>query len=47
MSLIKEKWVRADMREMEFLTEQTLRKYGCREPVMFPQNGFSPWKNTA
>lgn len=34
LSLIKEKWVRADMREMEFLTEQTLREHGCRrEPV--------------
>jgi hypothetical protein len=26
MSLVKEKWVRADMREMEYLTELTLRK---------------------
>jgi flagellar motor component MotA len=26
MSLIKEKWVRADMREMEYLTEMLLRK---------------------
>ena len=34
LSLIKEKWVRADMREMEFLTERTLREQGCRrEPV--------------
>jgi len=26
MSLVKEKWVRADMREMEYLTELTLRR---------------------
>jgi biopolymer transport protein ExbB/TolQ len=26
MSLVKEKWVRADMREMEYLTEMLLRK---------------------
>lgn len=26
MSLVKEKWVRADLREMEYLTELTLRK---------------------
>jgi biopolymer transport protein ExbB/TolQ len=26
MSLVKEKWVRADMREMEYLTELMLRK---------------------
>lgn len=30
LSLIKEKWVRADMREMEFLTERMLREQGCR-----------------
>jgi biopolymer transport protein ExbB/TolQ len=30
MSLVKEKWVRADMREMEFLTEHTLRDMGLR-----------------
>jgi len=30
MSLVKEKWVRADMREMEFMTERALRKRnGC------------------
>ncbi|MFA5074149.1 MAG: MotA/TolQ/ExbB proton channel family protein [Nitrospirota bacterium] len=30
MSLIKEKWIRADMREMEFLTERAFRKtHGC------------------
>jgi biopolymer transport protein ExbB/TolQ len=27
MSLVKEKWVRADMREMEYLTELMLRKH--------------------
>jgi len=30
MSLIKEKWVRADMREMEYLTELMLRELDCR-----------------
>jgi biopolymer transport protein ExbB/TolQ len=25
MSIVKEKWLRADMREMEYLTELTLR----------------------
>jgi biopolymer transport protein ExbB/TolQ len=31
MSLVKEKWVRADMREMEYLTEHMLRDKGlCR-----------------
>lgn len=29
MSLVKEKWVRADMREMEFLTERALRGSEC------------------
>jgi biopolymer transport protein ExbB/TolQ len=33
MSLVKEKWVRADMREMEFMTEQMLRQAGCRRDV--------------
>lgn len=33
MSLIKEKWVRADMREMEFMTEQMLRSAGCRRDI--------------
>ena len=31
MSLVKEKWVRADMREMEYLTELMLRKAGYRQ----------------
>jgi len=30
MSLVKEKWVRADMREMEYLTELKLREANCR-----------------
>jgi biopolymer transport protein ExbB/TolQ len=30
MSLVKEKWVRADMREMEYLTELMLREANCR-----------------
>jgi hypothetical protein len=30
MSLVKEKWVRADMREMEYLTEMMLRESDCR-----------------
>ena len=30
MSLVKEKWVRADMREMEYLTELMLRESACR-----------------
>jgi hypothetical protein len=29
MSLVKEKWVRADIREMEFLTESALRGSAC------------------
>ncbi|HPX61889.1 MAG TPA: MotA/TolQ/ExbB proton channel family protein [Deltaproteobacteria bacterium] len=33
MSLIKEKWVRADMREMEFMTEQMLRQSGCHRDI--------------
>jgi biopolymer transport protein ExbB/TolQ len=33
MSLVKEKWVRADMREMEFLTEQKLRDRGCKRAL--------------
>lgn len=33
MSLVKEKWVRADMREMEFLTEQTLRGRGWKRAL--------------
>jgi hypothetical protein len=33
MSLVKEKWVRADMREMEFLTEQMLRDRGCKRAL--------------
>lgn len=33
MSLVKEKWVRADMREMEFLTEQMLREQGCNRAI--------------
>jgi len=33
MSLVKEKWVRADMREMEFLTEQMLRDQGCKRTL--------------
>ncbi|EKD35022.1 MAG: hypothetical protein ACD_75C02086G0006 [uncultured bacterium] len=39
MSLIKEKWVRADMREMEFLTEQMLRKQGCRRQIPEEEGG--------
>ncbi|MFB3926230.1 MAG: MotA/TolQ/ExbB proton channel family protein [Syntrophales bacterium] len=31
MSLVKEKWVRADIREMEYLAEWMLRKAGCRQ----------------
>jgi biopolymer transport protein ExbB/TolQ len=31
MSLVKEKWVRADMREMEYLAEWMLRKAGYRQ----------------
>lgn len=30
MSLVKEKWVRNDMREMEYLTEMTLRNAKCK-----------------
>lgn len=30
MSLVKEKWIRADMREMEYLTEMMLRKSDYR-----------------
>jgi biopolymer transport protein ExbB/TolQ len=37
MSLVKEKWVRADMREMEFMTEQMLRSEGCRRDI--PREG--------
>jgi len=35
MSLVKEKWVRADLREMEFFTEKMLRQRlgGPSEPV--------------
>ncbi len=33
MSMAKEKWVRADMREMEYMTELMLRESGCRRPV--------------
>jgi len=35
MSLVKEKWVRADLREMEFFTEKTLRQRlgGPTEPA--------------
>lgn len=33
MSLVKEKWVRADIREMEFMTEQMLRDQGCNRPL--------------
>lgn len=33
MSLIKEKWVRSDMREMEFMTELMLRKSGWRRAI--------------
>jgi len=33
MSLVKEKWVRADMREMEFMTEGMLRSAGQRREI--------------
>jgi flagellar motor component MotA len=33
MSLVKEKWVRADMREMEYQTEMMLRRYTGSRPV--------------
>jgi biopolymer transport protein ExbB/TolQ len=33
LSLVKEKWVRADMREMEFLTEHMLRNQGCNRAL--------------
>jgi biopolymer transport protein ExbB/TolQ len=33
MSLVKEKWVRADMREMEFMTEGMLRSSGRRREI--------------
>jgi biopolymer transport protein ExbB/TolQ len=33
MSLVKEKWVRADMREMEYQTEMMLRSYTGSRPV--------------
>jgi biopolymer transport protein ExbB/TolQ len=33
MSLVKEKWVRADMREMEYQTEMMLRRYTSSRPV--------------
>ena len=33
MSLVKEKWVRADMREMEFMTEGMLRPAGQRREI--------------
>lgn len=33
MSLVKEKWVRADMREMEFMTEGMLRSAGRRREI--------------
>ncbi|MBU2054219.1 MAG: MotA/TolQ/ExbB proton channel family protein [Proteobacteria bacterium] len=36
MSLVKEKWVRADMREMEYLTELMLRKANGRS---LPERG--------
>ena len=29
MSLVKEKWVRGDIREMEYLTELRLRELNC------------------
>ncbi len=32
MSIVKEKWVRADMREMEYMTELSLRKVKCEMP---------------
>lgn len=33
MSMVKEKWVRADMREMEYMTELMLRESGCRRAI--------------
>ncbi|ABQ24984.1 MotA/TolQ/ExbB proton channel family protein [Geotalea uraniireducens] len=33
MSLVKEKWVRADMREMEYQTELMLRRYTSSRPL--------------
>jgi biopolymer transport protein ExbB/TolQ len=33
MSLVKEKWVRADMREMEYQTELILRRYTSSRPL--------------
>jgi hypothetical protein len=33
MSLVKEKWVRADMREMEYQTEMMLRRYTGSRPL--------------
>ncbi len=33
LAMVKEKWVRADMREMEFMTEMTLRASGCRREI--------------
>jgi hypothetical protein len=39
MSLVKEKWVRADMREMEFMTEQMLRDQGCNRALPATEAG--------
>ena len=33
LAMVKEKWVRADMREMEFMTEMTLRASGCPREI--------------
>ena len=37
MSLVKEKWVRADMREMEFMTELALRNFQCVKHSAAPE----------
>ncbi len=43
MSIIKEKWVRADMREMEYMTELILRRQntGRRKPSEEEEDEFS------
>jgi len=43
MALIKEKWVRADIREMEYLTELTFRRFSEKED---PKNLSKHFKTT-